>query len=253
MFKALLFDINGTVTDILTDESREETYRFMAQLLGYYGVRLAAAEFRELFWQLNREQRETSPEPFPEFDAVAIFGTMISRHASAYTDSLPAGKRQHLPAFLAEAFRAATLQQLQLYPGVRDVLDDLRQKFRLAAISDGQSLWARPELYQAGLLDLFAPLIVSSDYGYRKPDPRLYQLALDTLNLTAGEVIFIGNDMYRDVWGPQQLGMKTVFFKSNQGDQKARGANPDYIIHDFRQLPEAIRFLSQTPRASAKD
>ena len=56
-------------------------------------------------------------------------------------------------------------------------------------------------------------------------------------------MIFVGNDMYRDVFGANRLGIKTVFFKSNQGEQRKSGAEPDYIIYDFRQLPEAVRFL----------
>ena len=71
----------------------------------------------------------------------------------------------------------------------------------------------------------------------------MFKTALDAMNLTPDEVLFIGNDMFRDVLGPKQMGIRTVFFKSNQGDQKARGAEPDYIIYSFNQLPEAIRFL----------
>lgn len=244
MFKALLFDINGTVTDILTDETHDETYQFMANLLGYYGVHVQPDELRTLFWQLNKEQRESSPEEFPEFDAAGIFSTILTRHASIYTRNLPKAKLKQLPTFLAEAFRAATLQRLQLYPDVDTVMQKLKQQFRLAAISDGQSLWAHPELFCVGLQNLFDPLIISSDLGFRKPDPRIYQLALDTMHLTPAEVIFIGNDMYRDVWGAHQLGLKTIFFKSNQGDHKSRGVEPDYIIYEFNQLPTAIRFLS---------
>ena len=51
--------------------------------------------------------------------------------------------------------------------------------------------------------------------------------------------------MYRDVYGAHELGMKTVFFKSNQGDHNYHGAEPDYIIYNFNELPQAIEFLSK--------
>ena len=77
----------------------------------------------------------------------------------------------------------------------------------------------------------------------KHPDVRMFESMLVQMNLTPAEVIFIGNDMYRDVFGANRLGIKTVFFKSNQGEQRKSGAEPDYIIYDFRQLPEAVRFL----------
>ena len=40
------------------------------------------------------------------------------------------------------------------------------------------------------------------------------------MKMEPSEVLFVGNDMYRDVYGAQRVGMKTVFFKSNQGTQE---------------------------------
>jgi putative hydrolase of the HAD superfamily len=51
--------------------------------------------------------------------------------------------------------------------------------------------------------------------------------------------------MYNDIHGAQKLGMKTVFFQSNQGLQKKEGVNPDYIIYDFSELLEALRFFEE--------
>lgn len=245
MIKALIFDINGTVTDIFTDESKDEVYRILSNLLDYQGIQLSPEKVRDLFWELNKRQRRESLEEYPEFDAAAIFREIIDTYATEYTRSLSLEKWAELPGFLAEVFRAATRCKLELYSGVREVLEYLAPRYRLAAISDGQSLWAVPELNSVGLLDYFHPLLVSSDFGYRKPDMRLYQEVLDELDVKADEVLFIGNDMYRDVWGPNQLGIKTVFFKSNQGDQKSRGVDPDYVIYRFTELPEAIRFLEE--------
>ncbi|MCI7642882.1 MAG: HAD family hydrolase [Lentisphaeria bacterium] len=242
-FKALIFDINGTVTDICTDESRDEIYRFTATLLSYQGVQIAAEELKDLFWLINKRQRRESAEEFPEFDVLGIFDEIIAKYATDYTFTLPAGKRKYLSIFISEAFRAATRLQLQLYPGVIEVMNQLKTNYRLAALSDGQSVWAHPELAAVGLDTYFNPIIISSDLGYRKPDVRMFELMLKKLSLNSDEVLFIGNDMYRDVFGAKQLGIESVFFKSNQGDQRNRGAEPDYIIYNFWELPKAVRFL----------
>lgn len=243
MIKALLFDLNGTVIDILTDEIGNDIYRIMSNLLAYQGIYLQSDEVRALFFEYNKEQRKNSLEEYPEFNVEAIFNKIITTYETPYTQQLSAEKRAFLPSFLAEAFRAATLFKLELYKDVRPVLDVLKKEYRMAAISDGQSLWAVPEMNRVGLDADFEFVVVSGDLGFRKPDARIYEMALAKLDLKPDEVVFVGNDMYRDVWGAHHAGMKTVFFQSNQGDHKSRGVSADYIIYEFNQLPEAIRFF----------
>ena len=55
----------------------------------------------------------------------------------------------------------------------------------------------------------------------------------------------MGNDIYNDVHGAQKLGMKTVFFRSNQGLQEKEGVEPDYIIYNFPELLKAVRFFEK--------
>jgi len=119
----------------------------------------------------------------------------------------------------------------------------LHPKYHLAIISDGQTAYAVPELNAVGLSGYFDPIIVSGDFGYRKPDERLFAAALTAMKMEPSEVLYVGNDMYRDVYGAQKLGMKTVFFKSNQGAQEKEGVKPDYIIYNFPELLNAIRFF----------
>lgn len=241
--RGLIFDINGTLIDINTNEGSEGIYHVVSNFLIYQGIALSRQMVHDLFFQFMKEYRQASDESYPEFDAVGIFREIITRYASAFTRTLPAEKLEQLPLLLAEIFRAASLYRLSLYPGVKEVLDHLRPQYRLTAISDAQRAWAIPELNAVGLLDYFAPIIISSDLGYRKPDIRIFRQALDGLGLEPSEVLFVGNDMYRDIFGAQQLGLKTVFFKSNQGDQQRDRVEPDYIIYQFPELLNAIEFF----------
>ncbi|MDR0478142.1 MAG: HAD family hydrolase [Desulfobulbaceae bacterium] len=243
MIRGLIFDINGTTTDILTNEGHDEIYRILANFLDYQGIALRPDELREMYFAINRRQRKESGEEFAEFDAAAVFKEIISKRASDYTGRLPAAKLRLLPGICAEVFRAASRFKLELYAGVSATLAAMKPKYQLAALSDGQSLWGLAELHAVGLDGYFDPVLISSDFGYRKPDPRLFAQVLKKMRLTAAEVIFIGNDMYRDVFGAKTAGLKTVFFKSNQGDQRSHGLEADYIIYNFPQLLEAVRFL----------
>jgi putative hydrolase of the HAD superfamily len=103
-------------------------------------------------------------------------------------------------------------------------------------VTDAQSAYARGELHKVGLLGYFGPVVVSGDHGYRKPDRRLFQFALDGMNVAAGNTLYVGNDMYRDIYGAREAGMTTVMFDSDQGTKAHPGCVPDHTITDFRDL-----------------
>ena len=243
--RGLIFDINGTLTDIHTNEWHDDVYRVLSNLLSYQGISLGPNAVKDSYFQIMKEQRAACGERYPEFDAVGIFREIITRHATDFTRRLPPKKLEHLPRLFAETHRAASRYRLQLYHGVEDTIKQLLQKYHLAIISDGQTAYAVPELNAVGLFGYFDPVIVSGDFGYRKPDKRLFERALTAMKMEPSEVLFVGNDMYNDILGAQTLGMKTVFFRSNQGQQEKRGVEPDYIIYNFSELLNAVRFFEK--------
>ncbi|MBF0549078.1 MAG: HAD family hydrolase [Deltaproteobacteria bacterium] len=240
--KAIVFDINGTLIDIQTDEGNEEVYRGISHFLTYQGIHVHRWEVRDEYYQLMEEQRQASSEAFPEFDAVELWREYLRRRPEAGR-ALHPEKLKWMPQILAEMYRGISRYHLQLYPEVKTVLGELAQRYKLAALSDAQSAWALPEMQAVGLDGYFQPIIVSGDYGYRKPDRRIFQAALDGLNALPENVLFVGNDMYHDIYGARQAGMKTVFFSSNQGRKKANGVEPDYIIYQFAEVRQAIAFF----------
>lgn len=241
--RGIIFDINGTLVDIHTNEASDEIYRAISNFLSFQGISLSPDAVRTLYFQVMKDQRRLGAETYPEFDAVAVFREIIMRCQTDFTRLLPVSKIRQLPLFLAEMYRSLSRYRLQLYPGVKEVLTQLSPQYLMAAVSDGQSAWAMPELYGVGLSGYFEPVIVSGDLGFRKPDVRIFRLALDGLGMGPQEVLFVGNDMYRDIFGAQQLGIKTVFFRSNQGEQYREGVAADYIIYTFPELLSAIRFF----------
>lgn len=241
--KGIIFDINGTLSDIRTNEWHDDVYRVISNLLSFQGIALDPNAVKYLYFQLMKEQRAANSDRHPETDVIGIFREMIAQHATDFTHALPAEKLEQLPRLLAETHRAVSRFQLQLYPGVEHTIRQLHPKYHLAIISDGQAAYAVPELHAVGLSGFFDPIIISGNFGYRKPDERLFSAALIAMNMSPSEVLFVGNDMYRDVYGAQRLKMKTIFFKSNQGTQEKAGVKPDYIIYKFPELLNAIRFF----------
>jgi putative hydrolase of the HAD superfamily len=238
--RAVVFDVNGTLVRILTEDGMDQIFRSAARFLTYQGIDLHRHQIRELYFRIMKEQQRASPEKHPEFDAVGIWRSIVEGHATDFTRTLPAEKLEQMPLFLAEMSRGISRRRLGLYPHVREVLDVLRECYPLAVVTDAQSAYARGELHKVGLLDYFDPIIVSGDYGYRKPDRRLFQFALDGVRVAAEHALYVGNDMHCDISGAAEVGMKTVMFDSDQGTKVHLDCVPDYTITDFRELVKIL-------------
>jgi putative hydrolase of the HAD superfamily len=236
--KGILFDLYGTVIDIETDESLEEIYRGISHFLTYHGIYLHRWEVRDRYYQIMKQQKEERGEEYPEIEVEAIWDTFLGQEG---IDAAP--PRRKLARILAQLYRAISRKRLQLYPDVKRVLDELRPRYRMALISDAQPCYALPEMKAVGLDGYFNSIIISAFYGFRKPDTRLIEMSLEIMKLIPAEVICVGNDMYRDIYGARKLGIKTIFFDSNQGAKSYENVTPDYFAPRFEDVLKGIEAL----------
>ena len=85
-----------------------------------------------------------------------------------------------------------------------------------------------------GFLNYFPVRIYSSDVRYMKPNPKIFRLALDQLDMAAERTMFVGDRVDKDVVGASRLGMKTVLFVP--GNKFPR--DWDCADHTIRRLTE---------------
>jgi putative hydrolase of the HAD superfamily len=234
--EAIAFDVNGTLVEIRTEDDMAAAFRAVGHFLTYQGIDLRRHEVRDLYFATMKQQLRASTELYPEFDAVAIWRTIVEDNATDFTLALPPDKLAQMPLFIAEIYRGISRRKLKLYPYVREVLQTLRTTYKLAIVTDAQSSYARGELHKMGIADLFDVVVVSADHGFRKPDPRLFQYALDGMGVAAENAMYVGNDMYRDIYGARGVGMTTVLYDSDQGTKHYPGCTPDHVITDWRKL-----------------
>jgi len=95
-------------------------------------------------------------------------------------------------------------------PGVRQLLDQLHGRYKLAVLSNaprGLSKW----LADWGILSLFDVVVCSGEEGVAKPDPTIYRLALDRLGVEPGEAVFV-DDSRGHVAAARELGIHAIHF-----------------------------------------
>lgn len=75
-------------------------------------------------------------------------------------------------------------------PGARELLDALRPRFRLAALSNSNALHWERNTHELKLLELFEFAIASHQVGLCKPDPAIYKLAIERAGVPPGAIMF---------------------------------------------------------------
>lgn len=125
------------------------------------------------------------------------------------------------------------------YDDVLPVLRDLRNKYSLGLLSNGNSY---PE--RTGLSGIFQFVIFSQDYGIEKPDPGIFQITLNKAQCSLQELLHVGDSLVNDVSGAKGVGVKSVWLNRKE-IPNGTGITPDFEIKSLKELPEILRQSNQ--------
>lgn len=123
---------------------------------------------------------------------------------------------------LSEGYVAISPHQTNLFPGTIDTLTDLKDKgYPLHIITNGFKEVQFIKLEKSGLNHFFEDVLCSEEIGVNKPDPRVFQAALQRNKAKNSQSIMIGDDFKADVIGAEKAGMRGVLFDpSNHFQQR---------------------------------
>ncbi len=143
---------------------------------------------------------------------------------------------------LAGEFWAAFCASSALNPGAREVVEGLAQHFQLGMITNGYSDSQRGRLAAAGWSDRFDPLLISEEVGLSKPDARIFDMALEQLDLGPEDVLYVGDSLSHDREGCLRAGIRFCHFCPDPAPGNGMPA-ADYRISRLLDLTEVLRSM----------
>lgn len=93
-----------------------------------------------------------------------------------------------------------------------DFLRSIKPKYKVGLISNAWS-GLRDYIVREKFDDAFHHMVISAEVGVAKPDPKIYQIALEQLQVRANEAVFV-DDVYENIEACEKTGMKGIHFKS---------------------------------------
>jgi putative hydrolase of the HAD superfamily len=216
--KAILFDMDNTLFD-------------------FVAAKLIAC--REILSYINRKKGSNFEDP-SELFRYFLRGTYGFEDYENIRDYM-----QERRIFTARGYKNCCniyerekLENLELYPGVRDTLYQLkRMGLKLAIITDADKYHALARLTRVELLDFFDFLVSADMTGTKKPDPAHFIFALQALGTEPEENLVVGDSIRRDILPARKLGLKTAY--ASYGDWRPEEKiDPcfDFKLNTFSEL-----------------
>ena len=220
--KHVFFDLDHTLWDF--DKNSRLTFR---KIFNLNKLEVNLDDFLEIYepinlkyWKLYREEKVTKSalrygRLKEAFDGVgvAVDDSLINNLSDAYIDQL------------------STFNNL--FDGTFEILDYLSSKYQLHIITNGFEEAQEKKLATSNIKHYFKTVTNSEMVGVKKPNPKIFNFALDIAKAKSSESIMIGDSLEADIEGAHKIGMDTIHFDYKDSD----------INHNFKRIT-ALKMLN---------
>ena len=128
----------------------------------------------------------------------------------------------------------------QLIDGAAEVVRYLARRYPLTIVSNGFSECQSYKLEHSGLLPCFMHVVLSEDVGIQKPNPYIFEVALQRNGVSASEAVMIGDSWYSDINGAQQAGVDQIWVRPDTTTPPLATETATYILSSIREVPTLL-------------
>ncbi len=197
----IFFDLDHTLWDF--DKNSGLAFQ---RVFSAFNIGLELQEFLAVYepinleyWSLYREDKITKKalrrgrlnNAFKAFN-MQFDQQVIDQMAHAYIEELP--------------------KDNYLFSGAIELLEHLHGNYKMHIITNGFQEVQHKKLANSGINHFFKTVTTSEDAGVKKPNPLIFNHALNISGAKVGSSVMIGDSFQADIMGAQALGFKTVFF-----------------------------------------
>lgn len=225
-YENYIFDLYGTLADINTNEEKPGLWKKFAEIYSSYGAYYSGAELKRKYKELIFKDTEKHKNiEYYEPDILKIFDGLFKEKNVKAT--------RELIYHTAVTFRVLSRKYIKLYPGVKELLEILKEKGKkIYLLTNAQAAFTIPEIKSLGIFDYFDAIFISSEEGVKKPSQNFVKRLTDTCSLDLKKTIMIGNDETSDIMTAIGAGMDSLYIYSNISPRDYGKINPTYKILD---------------------
>ena len=206
-----LFDLDDTLHD------KTQSLKACAESIHskFLDDRINAAEFIEAFVKENCIIQS-------KVDVFKILGVKFSIESE-------------IESKILEYFDESFQNYSKRFDGVLECMEYLKNSgVKIACVTNGRDFFQRNKITALGLDDFFDVIVTSGELAVKKPDPYIFNVALEKLAATAEEAVFIGDSLQADMKPAKKLGMKTVWVSTDMNSK------PEFVDYQLTSYADFI-------------
>jgi 2-haloacid dehalogenase len=203
-FDVVAFDVYGTLFDITGEDwaAPEVVATMRAKQLQYSWLVSLMGDYR----------------PFSDLTRAAVEHALQLHGANADVDRVMDG-----------------MLRIKPYPETVGALERLRERARLAVLSNGDSESLEALLRNSGVRDLFEWVISAGEVRVFKPAPAVYQRLLDQTRVARERTLFVSSNGF-DVGGAAAFGLRVAWVNRRSSPGEGVGGRPEFTVKDLTEL-----------------
>ncbi len=156
---------------------------------------------------------------------------------SIHIDAEQAQQAQHY-------FDSARMGAFTFFPGVKEMLTDLRKHYKLVVITNGPIFSQHPKLKATQMDEWVDHIIVGGEEPEEKPAASIFQKALNLVDIKPEEALHIGDSLAADIAGANNMGILSVWVNAT-GASNPTEITPNFEIRETVELKEILKTLAQ--------
>jgi putative hydrolase of the HAD superfamily len=251
VIRGVIFDLGSTLIRFEGEypEILQESSQVLAGQLERDGYHLDGKSFIEAFMQEILDSFQVRERDWVERTTSSLLRKVLARF----------GHREVADEVIEHALlQFYNVSEAHWAPmeGVYKVLDELRVKgMCLGMISNAGDEGNVQRLIDfAQLRPYFKPIFISAAMGIRKPNPKLFEMVLETWNLPADQVVMVGDNLGADIRGAQNAGVHQIWL-TTQADTPSNREHASVIVPEAtaESITEVPALLLQLAKTSPGD
>lgn len=208
MFKELITDVFFDLDHTLWDFEKNSALTF-DKILSENDIPVNLPDFLEVyvpanlaFWKLYREEKISKEE-------------LRYQRLKSVFDKLGLAVGDEMIYKLSEEYILYLSSYNYLFPNAIEILEYLKPKYKLHIITNGFQEIQGKKLRNSKIEGYFEHVIDSEMAGVKKPNPVIFELALNRANVVSRNALMIGDSLEADILGAKDSGFHTLHFNAH--------------------------------------
>ena len=122
-----------------------------------------------------------------------------------------------------------------LFDGTCEILDYLKENYKLHIITNGFEEIQTKKMINSNIYHYFEKVITSESVGVKKPNPKVFNYALQMVKATPNECMMIGDNLEADIQGAINCGIKAIHYNSENSNSIPKNITSIYNLLDLKE------------------